>query len=89
MAGTPIATGLAGIHAVTFSSGGDLGANMYAASWSTGQLLQIDPDGVVTELASGLSLTNYDGNILAVSSDGNVMFVADRMANQLVCIEAI
>ena len=62
---------------------------MLAASWSTGQLLQIDPAGVVTELAAGLSLTNYDGNILAVSSDGNVLFVADRLAHQVVCIEAI
>jgi len=88
-AGPALASDLAGIHAVTFSPGGDFGKIMVAASWSTGQLLQIDPAGVVTELAAGLSLTNYDANILAVSSDGNVLFVADRLAHQVVCIEAI
>ena len=62
---------------------------MFAASWSTGQLLQIDPAGAVTDLATGLALTNYDANILAVSSDGNVLFVADRLAHQVVCIEAM
>ena len=88
-AGTALATSLPGIHAVTFSTRGGFGRNMYAASWSTGRVLRIDPAGTVTELASGLSLTNYDGNILAVSSDGNVMFVADREANRVVCFEPI
>ncbi|HEU5074532.1 MAG TPA: hypothetical protein VFU02_10170 [Polyangiaceae bacterium] len=89
LAGPALASDLKGIHAVTFAPGGDFGEVMLAASWSTGQLLQIDPAGLVTELAAGLSLTNYDGNILAVSSDGNVLFVADRLAHQVVCIEAI
>jgi len=89
VAGAALASDLRGIHAVTFAPGGDFGEVMLAASWSTGQLLQIDPAGVVTELAAGLSLTNYDGNILAVSSDGNVLFVADRLAHQVVCIEAV
>jgi len=39
--------------------------------------------------ASGLSLTNYDGNILAFSPDGRVLYVADRPASRLVCIEPI
>jgi hypothetical protein len=89
VAGTPIFMGDAGIHAVTFSSRGTFGARMYAASWSTGSLFEITPEGVSTTLATGLSLTNYDGNILAVSSDGEVMFVADRLANRVVCIEPI
>ena len=89
LAGPALASDLTGIHAVTFSPGGDFGKIMVAASWSTGRLLQIDPGGAVTELAAGLSLTNYDANILAVSSDGNVLFVADRLAHQVVCIEAI
>ena len=88
-AGIAIATGLPGIHAVTFSTRGAFGAAMFAASWSSGRLLQIDGAGTVRELASGLSLTNYDSNILTVSSDGNVMFVADREANRVVCIEPI
>jgi len=88
LAGPALAAGLPGIHAVTFSPGGDFGKTMVAASWSTGRLMQIDPAGAVTELAAGLSLTNYDANILAVSSDGNVLFVADRLAHQVVCIEA-
>lgn len=89
LAGTPLAAGLPGIHAVTFSPGGDFGKTMFAASWSTGRLLQIDPTGAVIELAAGLALTNYDANILAVSSDGNVLFVADRLMHQVVCIEAM
>lgn len=88
LAGAALASGLPGIHAVTFSPGGDFGKSMLAASWSTGKLLQIDPTGAVAELASGLALTNYDANILAVSSDGNVLFVADRLMHQVVCIEA-
>jgi hypothetical protein len=87
--GTPLASTLGGVHAVTFSNGGAFGRSMYAASWSAGTLLQISPTGEVTELASGLTLTNYDGNVLAVSSDGQVMFVADRAANRIVCIEPV
>ncbi|MBX7191503.1 MAG: hypothetical protein K1X94_05575 [Sandaracinaceae bacterium] len=89
VAGTPIFMGDTGIHAVTFSERGTFGARMYAASWSTGSLFEIAPEGTSTTLATGLSLTNYDGNILAVSSDGEVMFVADRLANRVVCIEPI
>lgn len=66
--GRAIASGMAGLHAVTIS-GRALGVARYAASWSTGQLLQIDPTGNVTNLASVLRLTNYDGNILAASFD--------------------
>lgn len=88
-AGTPLATALGGVHAVTFSNGGSFGRSMYAASWSAGTLMQISPTGDITELASGLTLTNYDGNVLAVSSDGQVMFVADRSANRIVCIEPV
>lgn len=88
-AGVPLAMGLGGVHAVTFSNSGAFGRSLYAASWSAGTLSQIAPTGEVTELASGLTLTNYDGNVLAVSSDGQVMFVADRAANRVVCIEPI
>ncbi|MBK6697107.1 MAG: hypothetical protein IPG50_33705 [Myxococcales bacterium] len=87
--GTPLATTLPGIHAVTYSTGGAFGGNVYVASWSTGKLTRIDSAGAQTELASGLTLTNYDGNILAVSPDGNTMMVADRGANRVVCIEPI
>lgn len=87
--GTPLATTLPGIHGVTYSTGGAFGGNVYVASWATGKLTRIDSAGAQTELASGLTLTNYDGNILAVSPDGNTMMVADRGANRVVCIEPI
>ena len=45
--------------------------------------------GVVSVIASGLSLTNYDANILAFSPDGNVLYVADRQADRIVCIEPL
>ncbi len=76
-----------GIHAITFAPPGPFGGKLVAASWSTGELISIDAQGAATVLASGLSLTNYDGNILAFSPDGNVLYVADRLANRLVCIE--
>ena len=43
----------------------------------------------MSDLATGLSLTNYDGNILAFSPDGRVLFVADRSQSRIVCIEAM
>lgn len=81
-----LASGLGGVHAPAMSSGGAFGVALHAASWSTGRLYRIEPAGAV-EVASGLSLTNYDGNILAFSPDGNVLFVADRLASRVVCIE--
>ncbi len=76
-----------GIHAIAFAPAGPFGGKLVAASWSTGELISVDTLGAATVLASGLSLTNYDGNILAFSPDGNVLYVADRLANRLVCIE--
>lgn len=87
--GAPLASGIPGVHAVTYSKGGAFGQNVYVASWSTGKIFSIDAAGATTELASGLTLTNYDGNILAVSPDGNTMMVADRGQNRIVCIEPI
>lgn len=87
-AGT-VVTNRPGIHAVTLAPPGAFQGRVVAASWSTGELLSIDPQGGVTVLASGLSLTNYDGNILAFSPDGRVLYVADRLANRLVCIEPL
>ena len=87
--GTPVATAIPGIHAVTFARPGAFSGTMAAASWQTGRLIAIAPDGTVTDMATGLSLTNYDGNILQFSPDGNVLFVADRLANRLVCIEPL
>lgn len=86
--GTPITSDLPGIHAVTYSRGGTFGQDLYAASWQDGTLLRIRASGERTVLASGLTLTNYDGNIIAVSPDGRNLMVADRGANRIVCIEA-
>jgi hypothetical protein len=83
-----IAAGLGGVHAPAIAPGGAFGRGVYAASWSTNRLYSIE-GGVVNEVASGLSLSNYDANILAFSSDGNVLFVADRAASRIVCIEPI
>lgn len=88
-AGRIFASSLGGIHAVVLSPGGAFGPYLYAASWSAGELLRIDPTGAVEVVASGLSLTNYDGNILAFSPDGQVLYVADRLAHRVVCIEPL
>jgi sugar lactone lactonase YvrE len=84
-----VVTGIAGVHAVIQAPSGAFGGNVLIASWQSGTLIRVDTAGVTTELASGLSLTNYDGNILEPSPDGSVLFVADRLANRLVCIEPI
>ena len=86
---TPLAMTQPGIHAVTFAPSGPFGGDLYAASWSSGKLLRITPAGVVSDLATGLSLTNYDGNILSFSPDGRILFVADRSQGRIVCIEAM
>lgn len=78
-----------GIHAVTLAPAGPFQGHLLAASWATQELISVDPAGVVSVLASNLQLTNYDGNILAFSPDGRVLYVADRSANRLVCIEPI
>ncbi|MGC4083290.1 MAG: hypothetical protein QM736_14575 [Vicinamibacterales bacterium] len=81
-------TTLPGIDAVTVAPPGPFGGKVDAHEfWSTGELVSVDAQGTPSVLASGLSLTNYDGNILAFSPDGNVLYVADRLANRLVCIE--
>jgi hypothetical protein len=87
--GPVIASNLGGVHAVVQSPGGTFGPYLYAASWSAGQLIRVSPNGMVDIVASGLQLTNYDGNILAFSPDGNVLYVADRQANRVVCIEPL
>jgi hypothetical protein len=83
----PLASGQPGIHALVFAPDGPFGGDAYAASWQTGKVLRIAPGGTVTEIATGLSLTNYDGNVLAFSPDGRILFVADRMQARIVCIE--
>jgi hypothetical protein len=88
VASATIAANLGGIHAPAISPGGAFGQSVYAASWSDGALYRI-VGGVTTAVASGLSLTNYDANILAFSPDGNVLFVADRQASRIVCIEPV
>jgi len=89
-AGAPLVTNLGGVHAITISSAaGAFGGDMLAARWDTGEILRITPDGDVATLASGLSLTNYDANILASSPSGSVLLVADRNASRLVCIEPL
>jgi hypothetical protein len=87
VAGTPIATGLAGVHANVLAPSGPFGGEMIAASWSTGEIFRVSTAGVVTTLVSGLDLTIYDGNVLAVSPDGRTLLVADRDASRVVCVE--
>ncbi|MBL0217112.1 MAG: hypothetical protein IPQ07_24965 [Myxococcales bacterium] len=89
LAGTPLLTAKPGVHAIAFAPPGVFGSKLYAASWQSQELFSVDPAGTVAVLASGLQLTNYDGNILAFSPDGRVLYVADRLANRLVCIEPI
>lgn len=84
-----VVTGRPGIHAVVLAPPGPFKGHLVAASWASQELISIDPAGTVSVLASGLGLTNYDGNILAFSPDGRVLYVADRLANRLVCIEPL
>lgn len=83
----PLAMALPGVHALVFAPAGPFGGDAYVASWASGKILRITPAGVVSELATGLSLTNYDGNVLAFSPDGRILFVADRERARIVCIE--
>ena len=82
-----LVSGVPGIHAITFAPSGPFGGDAYVASWSSQKIMRIKPDGSISDLATGLSLTNYDGNILAFSPDGRVLFVADRSNHRIVCIE--
>lgn len=88
-AGPRLATALPGIHGLAFAPPGPFGGRLHAASWASGRLLSVSPAGVIADLATGLSLTNYDANILAFSPDGRVLYVADRTANRVVCIEPV
>jgi YVTN family beta-propeller protein len=88
-AGVPLLVARPGVHAIAFAPAGPFGGKLYAASWASQELFSVDPSGTVAVLASGLQLTNYDGNILAFSPDGRVLYVADRLANRLVCIEPL
>ncbi len=85
--GAALVSAQPGIHALVFAPEGPFGADAYAASWSAGKVLRITPAAAVSDLATGLALTNYDGNILAFSTDGRVLYVADRLNHRVVCIE--
>jgi hypothetical protein len=85
----PIAADLGGVHANVVAPPGLFQGEMLAASWSDGRLFRVAPDGTQTDIATGLQLTNYDANILAVSPDGRVLLVADRLASRVVCIEQV
>lgn len=85
--GGAVASGLPGIHAVAVAPPGPFGGKAYAASWQTQTIVALELDGGVSPVASGLALTNYDGNILAFSPDGRVLMVADRTASRVVCID--
>lgn len=84
-----LVSALPGVHGLAFAPPGPFAGRLHAASWSSGRLISIDPTGAVADLATGLSLTNYDANILAFSPDGRVLYVADRAANRVVCIEPV
>ena len=62
---------------------------MLAASWSAGTIFRVSVAGEITTLVSGVSLSNYDANVLAVSPDGRVLLVADRNASRIVCVEEL
>jgi DNA-binding beta-propeller fold protein YncE len=85
--GPPLAKDLPGVHGLAIAPPGPFGGLLHGASWEAQNLFSVSPAGAVTELASGLALTNYDANILAFSPDGRVLYVADRDANRVVCIE--
>lgn len=85
--GGAVVSGLPGVHAVVVAPPGPFGGKAYAASWSSQRIFALELDGGVSDVASGLALTNYDGNVLAFSPDGRVLMVADRTASRVVCID--
>ncbi|MCB9653748.1 MAG: hypothetical protein H6729_06420 [Deltaproteobacteria bacterium] len=87
-AGPALGTDLPGAHAITVGpSSGFFGRDLYAASWSDEAIGRFKPGPVVEVVALGLTLSPENGNILALSPDGEVLFVADREASRIVCIE--
>jgi hypothetical protein len=86
---TPLASSLGGVHANVVAPAGLFGGEMLAASWSTGTIFRVSVAGEITTLVSGVSLSNYDANVLAVSPDGRVLLVADRNASRIVCVEEL
>jgi hypothetical protein len=68
MKGAPLVAAQPGVHALVFAPDGPFGGDAYVASWSAGTISRVAPGGTVSPLATGLALTNYDGNILAFSS---------------------
>ncbi|MBN8615667.1 MAG: hypothetical protein J0L92_34045 [Deltaproteobacteria bacterium] len=86
---TPIATGLGGVHASVVAPAGLFGGDLIAASWSTNSIFRVSPTGEITTVVAGVSLSNYDANVLAVSPDGRVLLVADRNASRIVCVEEL
>lgn len=79
-----------GIHALSFTAGGTLPEGLYALRWNRGRaLMHISPRGEVTELATGLRLTHWNGNALAISPDGQVMYVVEPTEDRIVCVEPV
>lgn len=89
VAQTPLASDLGGVHANVVAPPGLFGGEMIAASWSTGTIFRVSITGEITTLVSGVALSNYDANVLAVSPDGRVLLVADRNASRIVCVEEL
>ena len=85
----PLASSLGGVHANVIAPPGLFGGEMLAASWSAGTIFRVSVAGEITTLVSGVSLSNYDANVLAVSPDGRVLLVADRNASRIVCVEEL
>lgn len=83
----PLVSALPGVHGLAFAPPGPFGGTLHAASWASGRLFSVSTTGVISDLATGLALTNYGANMLAFSPDGRVLYVADRSANRVVCIE--
>ncbi len=84
-----LVTALPGVHGLAFAPPGPFGGLLHGASWASGRLFSVSTTGVVSDLATGLALTNYGANMLAFSPDGRVLYVADRAANRVVCIEPV
>lgn len=87
-AGSTLAVGLGGVHALTFAPSGPFGGDAYAVRFDTQQLIRIAPSGAVTVLAEGLSTSSFDGNVLAFSPTTGALYLAERGRGRVVCVEA-
>lgn len=81
-----LADEVADVHAVAFAPAGPFQGWLHAATLN--EIVAIDPAGNAFELVSSADFEEIDGNVLAFSADGALLYFVSRAAGTLVCVEA-